>query len=104
MKKLLAFELTKWLNSKEVAKRAQENFEKTFQERKPTFGVKVSAGESLAATIAQFTSLASISDAKRLIKQNAVDINGKALTDPSYKVKVGDEIKVGERTFLKATK
>lgn len=103
-KKLLAFELTKWLNSEKEAKIAQEAFEKTFQERKPTFNIKVSAGENLAQTIVPFTTRQSASAAKELIKQNAVDVNGQAVSDPNYKVQIGDEIKVGGRTFLKATK
>lgn len=101
-KKQLAFELTKWLNSEKDAVQAQIAFEQTFQEKKPEFDIKVSAGETLAATITPFTSLASVSDAKRLVKQNAVDVNGKVITDSSYKVQSGDEIKVGSRTFLKA--
>jgi ribosomal protein S4 len=39
---------------------------------------------------------------KELIRQGAVDVNGKKVTDGSIILKVGDEIKVGERTFLKA--
>lgn len=103
-KKRLALQIVTELHSENEANKAKDFFEKTFQERKPTFDIKVSAGDSLAATIAPFTSLASMSDAKRLIKQKAVDVNGKAVADPSYKVNVGDEIKVGERTFLKVTK
>lgn len=103
-KKRLAFEVVKLLWGESKAKQSQENFERTFQERKPTFDIKVSSGNTLAATIAPFTSLASVSDAKRLIRQGAVDINGKTVTDSSIKVKIGDEIKVGERTFLKVTK
>ena len=45
-----------------------------------------------------------MSSAKELIKQNAVDVNGKAITDPNFKLKIGDKIKVGERTFLKVSK
>ena len=44
------------------------------------------------------------SNAKEMIKQNAVDVNGETVTDPNLKIKVGDEIKVGSRTFLKAAK
>lgn len=101
-KKMLAFELTKMLNSEKDAKNAQEKFEKTFQERMPEFNIKVSAGESLIKTIIPFTTRQSTSAAKELIKQNAVDVNGKIATDGNVIVEPGDEIKVGERTFLKA--
>lgn len=103
-KKLLAFELTRWLNSEKEAEAAQEHFENTFQEHKPTFGIKVSAGGTLAETISPFTSRQSLSNAKELIKQNAVDVNRETVTDSNLKIKVGDEIKVGSRTFLKAAK
>ena len=99
-KKKLAFEIVKFLWGQKEALDSQESFEKTFQEKKPSFDIKVSAGGTLATTIAPFTALNSVSDAKRLIKQGAVDVNGSTIKESSYKVKVGDEIKVGGRTFL----
>ena len=42
----------------------------------------------------------SMSVAKRLIKQGAVDVNYKKCYDPRYIVKKGDKIKVGKRLFL----
>lgn len=99
-KKQLAFEVVKILWGEKSAKEAQNSFENTFQDRKPTFDIKVSSGETLAETIAPFTQRQSISNAKELIKQKAVDINGEESTDPSLIVKSGDKIKVGSRTFL----
>lgn len=101
-KKRLALEVVGLIWGEEEAKKAQENFEHIFQERKPVFDIKVDSGNSIISTIAPFTSLGSLSEAKRLIKQKAVDINGKIVEDSSYQVKSGDEIKVGSRTFLKA--
>ncbi len=101
-KKRLALEVVSLLWGEEKAKKAQENFEHVFQERKPVFDIKVDCGNSIISTIAPFTSLGSLSEAKRLIKQKAVDVNGKIVEDASYQVKSGDEIKVGSRTFLKA--
>lgn len=103
-KKQLAFELTKWLNSEKDAENAQSAFEKTFQEKTPTFDIKVKAEVTLAKTIIPFTPRQSMSSAKELIKQNAVDVNRKVVTDPNFELKVGDEIKVGGRTFLKVSK
>ena len=37
---------------------------------------------------------------KELIKQGAVDVNGKTASDPSLLIKKEDKIKVGSRTFL----
>lgn len=101
-KKKLAFEIVKLLWGEDNAKKSQESFEKTFQDRAPEFNIKIDFGKTLAETIIPFTSLVSISDAKRLIKQNAVKVNSEKIVDPNYKIKSGDEIKVGSRTFLKA--
>lgn len=102
LKKELGIALVTEFHSKEAAEKAQKNFKKTFQEHAPEFNIKVSAGESLIKTIIPFTSRQSATAAKELIKQNAVDINGKKVTDGNVKIEAGDEIKVGERTFLKA--
>ena len=101
-KKHLAFEIVKFLWGEKSAIEAQNKFEETFQERRPEFNIKVKAGEPLADTIASFTSKGSKSEAKRLIKERAVDINGQTVTDSTYIVRTNDEIKVGSRTFLKA--
>ena len=99
-KKELAFEVVKLLWGEKGAKEAQGAFEETFQDRKPTFDIKVSAGQTLSETIAPFTQRQSISNAKELIKQNAVDVNNKTVSDPSLIVISNDKIKVGSRTFL----
>lgn len=100
MKKQLAYEVVKILWGEKDTKEAQNSFEETFQERKPTFDIKVSSGETLAEVVAPFTQRQSISNAKELIKQKAVDVNGKTASNPSLKVKTNDKIKVGSRTFL----
>lgn len=101
-KKRLAFEIVKLLWGEEKVIKAQNTFEETFQQRRPEFNIKVDAGKPLIDSIADFTSKGSKSEAKRLIKQKAVDVNGKIVDNPTYIVKPGDEIKVGSRTFLKA--
>lgn len=103
-KKHLAFEIVKLLWGEENAKSSEKSFETTFQEKAPTFDIKVSLEGSLAKTIIPFTTRQSMSSAKELIKQNAVDVNGKVVNDPNFELKIGDEIKVGGRTFLKVSK
>lgn len=103
-KKQLAFELTKWLNSENDAKDAQKAFEKTFQERAPEYNIKIQNRENLAKTILEFSPNYSISSAKQLIKQGGVDVNDKKITDPDFKTKIDDEIKVGKKVFLKIAK
>lgn len=103
-KKKLAYEVVKLLWGEQKAEGAEKAFEQTFQERKPTFDIKVKNEGSLAKTIIPFTPRQSMSSAKELIKQGAVDINGQNVSDGNAKIEVGDEIKVGERTFLKVSK
>ena len=99
-KKHLAREIVKLVWGESEAINAEENFTKTFQERKPDFDIKVHGGENLADTIAPYTAMKSVSDAKRYINQNSVDVNGVTTKDTTYKVKMGDKIKVGEKVFL----
>lgn len=101
-KKHLAFEIVSFLWGDKSAIRAQNKFEETFQERRPEFNIKVNSGNSLSDTITYYNYLHSKSEAKRQIKNRAVEINGQVILDVNYKVKPGDEIKVGSRTFLKA--
>ena len=98
-KKHLAYEIVKLVWGDNDAKEAQEKFEKTFQEKTPIFNQKVDIG-NFTNTIAPFTALGSISDAKRYISQGSIDVNGETITDPTYKLKSGDKIKVGEKTFI----
>ena len=45
-----------------------------------------------------------MSSFKELLRQGAIDVNGEKLIDGSTELKIGDEVKVGDRTFLKVTK
>lgn len=98
-KKRLAFEIVKLVWGEESAKNAKESFEKTFQENTPDYKT-IDAANNFAATIAPYTNLKSSSDAKRYISQGSVDVNGSTVTDPTYELKIGDKIKVGEKVFL----
>ncbi len=101
-KKRLGFEIVKMLWGEAMARKAQKVFEKTFQEKRPEFNISVKSNESLIKTIMPYSPRGSMSSVKELLKQNAVDINGVAVTDGNITVKPGDEIKVGSHTFLKA--
>ncbi len=99
-KKELAYEIVKIIWGEKEAIDSKDSFEVTFQERKPSFDIKVESGKTIAETVAPFSQRQSLSNAKELIKQNAVDVNGKTVSEPSLIVKSGDKIKVGSRTFL----
>lgn len=103
-KKRLAYEIVKLLWGEKNAKIAEQDFETTFQEKAPSFNIKVKSEGTLAKTIIPFSSRNSMASVKELVRQGAVDVNGEKVTDGNLKLSLGDEIKVGERTFLKVSK
>jgi len=98
-KKHLAFEIVKLLWGEESAKKAEEAFENTFQKREASFDTKIKLEENLLSTIAPFTSLKSLSDAKRLVSQGAIEVNGQTIKDANSIIKKGDTIKIGKKIF-----
>lgn len=101
-KKKLAFEIISFLWGEENANKAQSDFEKTFQKREfssnPTV---VESRGTLAVTLSSLPTIESMSQAKRLINQGAVDINGNTVTDPGFGTASGQEIKIGKTTYVK---
>ena len=98
-KKELALAITSQFHGDKKAKEAQEHFQTTFQKKAPEFKETISNQLTSLATIAQV--LPSKSQAKRLIQQNAVEINGQAITEFDHPTKTGDKIKIGKKTFVK---
>jgi len=96
-KKKLAFEIVKIIYGEEKARQAQEKFEKDFQQKNPTYDLKIELNENLLETI--YPLLTSKSEAKRLISSGSVDINGKTVKNYLAKIKAGDKIKIGKKIF-----
>lgn len=103
-KKILAFEIVKQLNDEGSAKTAQEHFEKTIQKREipkdiPVYqytGNKINIDDLLVkAGLA-----GSKSDARRLIEQCGVSLDGRVIKDPNEKIEKG-VLKVGKHRFAK---
>jgi len=107
-KKRLAFEVTKLLWGEDTAKKAEEAFEQTFQKREipteiSTIKVKL---DSLPLLDLVFSTkeVSSRSEAKRLISQKAIEVEGEVKTDPSEEIRVtkaGLVIKIGKKKFVK---
>ena len=103
-KKLLAFEIVKQLNDEKAAQDAQSAFENTFQKRETPQDVREIKIESETSIIDLLTKngiIASASQAKNLVKENAVDIDGKIVESPKEIVRPGQLVKVGKKTFVK---
>ncbi|EKE05781.1 MAG: hypothetical protein ACD_19C00176G0003 [uncultured bacterium] len=98
-KKNLAFEIVKFLWGEKLAKKAAFTFENNFQKREVEYSEEIRIKNSLAETVAPYTNLKSAGDAKRLIQQGGLTINGDVVSDLNYKIKKGDKIKIGKKIF-----
>ena len=98
-KKILALEVVKQIHGEKSAHAAQKNFEQTFQKKAPEYKQKIKAQANLILTVAQIAG--SNSEAKRLIAQGAVDVNGVKASDGTVTMRAGDKVKIGQKTFVK---
>jgi tyrosyl-tRNA synthetase len=106
LKKRLAIEIVTQLHDREKANDAEAHFARVIQQ-------KQAPAEVTLGTRAQDTPLSkylvenqlakSRSDAKRLIEQGAVHIDGERITDVNWKVTPDRSIRVGSRHYIKST-
>jgi tyrosyl-tRNA synthetase len=108
VKKQLARELTARFRNREEAMAAEENFEKVFQKKGmpdeiPEVPVTATENVWLPQLLVDAGLVKSTSDGRRMIKQNAVTLDGEKITDESTTVVPSGEllIKVGKRRFCK---
>lgn len=99
IKKELALMIATDLTNNKQAIKAKMKFENSFAKHDPEYTTAIKIKGSLSETIAPFTNLKSASDAKRLIQQGGLKINGDTVTDLNYKIKKGDEVKIGKKIF-----
>jgi len=90
LKRELALQIVKELHTEKDAKEALDNFEKTFQEKKPEYEEELSNKGNLVDSLGEI--LGSKSEAKRIIKQGGVDVNGEKIEDGNLKLETGDKI------------
>lgn len=102
-KKNLAYEIVKLLWGEKLARKSALTFENNFQKREVEYTLEIKLQKTLADTVAPFTNLKSAGDAKRLIQQGGLTINGDVVSDLNYKTKKGDRIKIGKKIFGKLT-
>ncbi len=107
VKKQLGMYIVERFHSKEAAIKAKEHFEKVHSKKEIPDDIPVvslDAKEIEAFELIYTTNLVeSKAEAKRLIKQGGVKINGEKITDPLLKINISKEliIQVGKRKFLK---
>jgi tyrosyl-tRNA synthetase len=109
-KEQLAFELTARFWGQERAKDAKEEFRRIFAERKTPTDIKTAeykAGKEvwLPRLLTDLDLTTSTSDAKRMIKQGAVSIDGNKISDENLSFSKGQRhlFKVGKRKFLEVS-
>jgi tyrosyl-tRNA synthetase len=111
LKITLAREITALFHNKKEADEAEENFKKVFSNRETPEDIEeLDAGEysengllDIVKLLSEKKLAKSKSDAKRLIQQGAVKLNGSKVTNfkAPVPVKSGDILKIGKRKFFK---
>ena len=105
LKKRLAFEVVKIIYGEEAAQKAQNNFENVFQKKQSPENlpeVKLATNLWEADQLLVKTGLVkSLSEAKRLLAQKAVEINGKIINSQQLTINNGDTIRIGKNRFIR---
>ncbi|MFC1938559.1 tyrosine--tRNA ligase [Chloroflexota bacterium] len=105
LKKRLAREIVTQLYDQKAAGAAEEHFSKVFQKREVPEEIRegTKSGDTLRNYLVENQLAKSRAEAKRLIEQGAVEIDGKKITDVNLTVSEGIIIKVGRRSYIKST-
>jgi tyrosyl-tRNA synthetase len=111
VKKRLAHELVKDFWSARASEEAAENFARTVQNKEipedmPVLSVPAGSKATLSAEIARAGLAKSRSEARRLMEQNAVEVNGKPVCEDMEIAGLddGSVIKVGKRRYARVKK
>ncbi|PJE64220.1 MAG: tyrosine--tRNA ligase [Candidatus Ryanbacteria bacterium CG10_big_fil_rev_8_21_14_0_10_43_42] len=104
IKMILAREITALYNGEKKAKEAEEYFTSVFQKKeipKDIHSAHVHADESIDVVLFRLKLASSKSDARRLIRQGAVSLDGEKISKPEYMFKSGGILRVGKRHMIK---
>jgi len=104
VKMLLAYEITKYFYGEDEAKKAREEFINVFSKKElPSEMEKVEVinGENIVDLLVRIKAAPSRSEAKRLINQGGVRLDGEKISDIKYAVNIDSRkvLKVGKRKF-----
>lgn len=100
----LGYELVRMYHGDERAREAQEEFERVFQKKELPGDIKeykIGEQKEILELIKNSGLVDSRSEAKRLIDQGAIELNGQTVGDWKKELKPGDVLKIGARRFLK---
>ena len=99
-KKKLAFEITKIIWDENLATEALNHFEKVIQNKELPENMPETSVKEILNVISHMNN-SSKSDARRLIRQSAVLVNGQKIYDENAILVPGDIIRAGKRSFAK---
>ncbi|MCL4404024.1 tyrosine--tRNA ligase [Patescibacteria group bacterium] len=100
----LAFELTRTYYGEKEAAKAKENWIKTFSKKETPEDVRELRMESRELRMLEVLIAAGVqskSEARRLLEQGAVKVNGTVVKDPNEPRRDGDIVKIGKKEFVK---
>ncbi|MFA0765952.1 MAG: hypothetical protein BDTLLHRC_000905 [Candidatus Fervidibacter sp.] len=108
-KKRLAWEIVRLYHGEKAADRARAEFERVFQQRElpseiPTVTVpRELQGMPIADLLVALELVPSKNEAKRLISEGAVELNGERLSDwrQTVTIQTGDILRIGKRRFAR---
>jgi len=116
IKKRLAREIVTQFHGSSAANKAEEHFAKVFQKRelpekirevelRDSIGleatVEVEVKRNIPRLLLDAGLVKSLSEARRLLSQGAIEVNGSKVSSELVKLEDGSVIKVGKRSFLK---
>jgi len=106
IKKKLALTITRQFHDEELAAQAERQFEKQIQQKELPEDIEEYTIEKKEVYIPELINSAlniSRSEARRLIEQGGVSINGESIDDyrKTYELNDGDIIKIGKRKYFK---
>ena len=110
-KKILAFAATEIAHGRDAARAAEEAANALFggganMENVPTTQIEMASDMGILDFLCATGLFPSRSEARRMVEQGGIQIDGNKITDPKYIVAIADEFMVqkGKKTFLKVVK
>lgn len=110
-KRRMAFEITKLIHGEQLATQAVETAAALFagganMENVPSVEIEMSGDMGVLDLLCATGLFPSRSEARRMVEQGGIQIDGNKITDPKYVVPVADEFMVqkGKKTFLKVVR